>query len=122
MPATARCGRRAADADLAQKLNPLSVEPLFVEANLARIRGDDARAAALLGQATELAPDNYETWQRLSQLQLSLGDYAGAARSIRRQAQTNPLSFQVRPNAGDLLFPLEVPPERSPTAFGTPPR
>ena len=88
---------------------------------MAGIRGDDRRAAALLVEATELAPDNYETWQRLAQLQLALGDNAGAARSIRRQAQTNPLAFQVRPNVGDLLFPTEVPAERSPTAFGTPP-
>ena len=110
-----------ADAELAQKLNPLSVEPLFVEANMARVRGQDQRAAALLGEATELAPDNYETWQRLAQLQISLGEYAAAARSIRRQARTNPLAFQVRPNVSDLLYPLEVPAERSPTAYGTPP-
>jgi O-antigen ligase len=111
----------SSDADLARRLNPLSVEPLFVEANMAQIRGQDRRAAGLLVEATELAPDNYETWQRLAQLQLALGDNAGAARSIRRQAETNPLSFLVRPNVGDLLYPLEVPPERSPTAFGTPP-
>lgn len=111
----------SADADLAQKLNPLSVEPLFVEANMAQIRGDDRRAAALLEEATKLAPDNYETWQRLAQLQVARGAYTAAARSIRRQAQTNPLPFLARPNSGDLLYPLEVPAERSPTAYGTPP-
>jgi O-Antigen ligase/Tetratricopeptide repeat len=110
-----------ADADFAQKLNPLSVEPLFVEANMAQIRGDNRRAAALLTEATELAPDNYKTWQRLAQMQLAMGEYAAAARSIRRQAETNPLQFAVRPNVGDLLYPLEVPVEQSPTAFGTPP-
>jgi len=111
----------AADADLAHELNPLSVEPLFTEAGIARSRGDDAEAAVLLTEATRLQPDNFETWQRLAQLEVALGDYAAAARAIRRQAESNPLAFQVRPNFGDLLYPLEVPPERSPTAYGTPP-
>lgn len=111
----------AADADLAHKLDPLSVEPLFTEASIARSRGDDAEAASLLAEATRLQPDNFETWQRLAALEAALGDYAGAARAIRRQAEDNPLAFQVRPNVGDLLYSLEVPPQRSPTAFGTPP-
>ena len=72
---------------------------------------------------SESEPDEaYErTWQRLATLEATLGDYAGAARAIRRQAEDNPLAFQARPNVGDLLYPLEVPPQRSPTAFGTPP-
>jgi O-Antigen ligase len=110
-----------ADADLATKLNPLSVEPLFAEAGIARSRGDVARAGSLLVKATRLQPDNFETWQRLGQFELSVGDYEAAARAIRHQAEDNPLAFEARPNIGDLLFPLEVPPERSPTAFGTPP-
>lgn len=110
-----------ADADLAHKLNPLSVEPLFAEAGIARSRGEIERAASLLAEATRLQPDNFETWQRLGQFELAIGDYAAAARAIRHQAAANPLAFQARPNVGDLLFPLQVPPERSPTAFGTPP-
>ncbi len=111
----------ASDADLAHKLDPLSVEPLFTEASIARSRGNDAEAASLLAEATRLQPDNFETWQRFGALELTLGDYRGAARAIRRQAEDNPLAFEARPNAGDLLYPLEVPPQRSPTAFGTPP-
>jgi hypothetical protein len=109
------------DAELSMKLNPLSVEPLFAEAGIVRSRGDEAEAGALLVEATELQPDNFETWQRLAQFELSVGDYKAAARAIRQQAKANPLAFEARPNVGDLLFPLEVPPERSPTAFGTPP-
>jgi O-Antigen ligase len=111
----------AADADLAHKLDPLSVEPLYTEAGIARRRGFDRQAVSLLAQAARLQPDNFETWQRLSQLEIALGDYGGAARAIRRQAEDNPLAFQARPNPGDLLYSLEVPPQRSPTAFGTPP-
>jgi hypothetical protein len=111
----------ASDADLAHKLDPLGVEPLFTEASIARSRGEDAEAASLLVEATRLQPDNFETWQRLATLEVALGDYAGAARAIRRQAEDNPLAFQARPNVADLLYPLEVPPQRSPTAFGTPP-
>ncbi len=114
-------GAAASDADLAHKLDPLSVEPLFTEASIARSRGDDAEAASLLAEATRLQPDNFETWQRLASLEAALGDYAGAARAIRRQADDNPLAFQARPNVADLLYPLEVPPQQSPTAFGTPP-
>jgi O-Antigen ligase len=111
----------SSDADLAHKLDPLSVEPLFTEASIAHSRGDDGKAASLLAEATRLQPDNFETWQRLGALQATLGDYKGAARAIRREAQDNPLVFEARPNPGDLLYPLEVPPDRSPTAFGTPP-
>jgi hypothetical protein len=110
----------ASDADLAHKLDPLSVEPLFTEANIASVRGDNAEAVSLLAEATRLQPDNFETWQRLGQAEYQLGDYAAAARAIRRQAEDNPLIFLARPNAGDLLYPLTVPPQRSPTAFGTP--
>jgi hypothetical protein len=114
-------GSAASDADLAHKLDPLSVEPLFTEASIAHSRGNDTEAASLLAEATRLQPDNFETWQRLAALEATLGDYAGAARAIRRQAEDNPLAFQARPNGGDLLYSLEVPPQRSPTAFGTPP-
>jgi hypothetical protein len=111
----------ASDAELSHKLDPLSVDPLFTEAGIAHSRGQNARAITLLAEATRLQPDNYVTWQRLGQLELSLGNYAAAASTIHRQAKDNPLAFQVRPNAGDSLYPLEVPPQRSPTAFGTPP-
>jgi hypothetical protein len=111
----------AAAAELAHKLDPLSVEPLFTAAGIAHSRGQIRRAGSLLAEATRLQPDNFETWQRLALFEDSIGDYSRAAQAIRRQAEDNPLAFQVRPNPGDLLYPLEVPSQRSPTAFGTPP-
>jgi hypothetical protein len=111
----------ASKAELAHKLNPLSVEPLFTQVAVARLRNQNAEAGSLLAEATRLQPDNFETWQRLSQFEFLQGDYRGAAAALRREADDNPLAFQPRPNAGDLLYPLEVPPQRSPTAFGTPP-
>ncbi len=111
----------AADADLAQRLDPLSVEPLFAEAGIAQTEGDQKRAGALLVKATDLQPDNFETWQRLAQFELAVNDSRAAARAIRHEAASNPLAFASRPNLGDLLYPLRVPPELSPTAYGTPP-
>ena len=111
----------SSDANLSHKLDPLSVEPLFTEASIARSRDDNTKAVSLLAEATRVQPDNFETWQRLSALELALGDYRGAAHAILREANDNPLAFEARPNPADLLFPLEVPPNRSPTAFGTPP-
>ena len=111
----------ASDADLAQKLDPLSVEPLFAAAGIAQSQGHDRQAGELLVKATDLQPDNFETWQRLAQFELTVDDYDAAARAIRRQAEADPLAFQARPNLADLLYPLRVPPEESPTAFGTPP-
>ncbi len=109
------------DAVLAHKLDPLSVEPLFTEAGLAHSRGQDRRAAELAAKATRLQPDNYTTWARLAQLEISLDDYPAAARALRREAQDNPLAFEFRPSPADQVYPLEVPPQLSPTAFGTPP-
>ena len=111
----------ASNAELARKLDPLSVEPLFAEAGIAQSRGNMSRAEELLVKAADLQPDNFETWQRLAQFELAANDYPAAAEAIRRQAESNPLVFESRPNLGDLLYPLRVPPERSPTAYGTPP-
>lgn len=111
----------ASDAELSQKLDPLSIEPLFAQAGIAQSQGDQRRAGELLVKATDLQPDNFETWQRLAQFELTVNDNNAAARAIRRQAESNPLAFETRPNLGDLLYPLRVPPENSPTAFGTPP-
>ena len=80
----------ASEADLAQKLNPLSVEPLFTEVAIARLRGQDAEAASLLGEATRLQPDNFETWQRLSQFEFLQGDdrRGGARRCAAKPTTT----------------------------------
>lgn len=110
-----------ADSNLAHKLDPLAVEPLFTAASLANSSGDPRGAAALLAQAADTQPDNFRTWQRLALTQFQLPDYSAGAESLRRMAATNPLLFRERPGPADFLFPLEAPPARSPTAFGTPP-
>jgi hypothetical protein len=120
--AATRDGREAiADARLAHKLDPLSVDPLFTEASLTSIGGDNAEAATLLAQASDTQPDNFRTWQRLFFVQALLNDYSGAAHSIRRLTETNPLIFETRPNVADFLYLLKTPPAQSPTAVGTPP-
>jgi len=109
------------DARLAHKLDPLAVEPLFTASSLAGSDGDQREQLSLLQQAADTQPDNFRTWQRLAYVQAQLGNYSAGAESVRRLAAVNPLLFSQRPGAADLLFPLEAPPSRSPTAFGTPP-
>ena len=121
-PADGQLREASADAELAQKLNPLSVEPLFVEANMAQIRGDDRRAADAARGGDELAPDNYETWQRAR----PASRWRGAptrrrrARSAVRPRPTRCPSWR-DPTAATCSTRSRCPPERSPTAYGTPP-
>jgi hypothetical protein len=114
-------GEARTDAKLAHKLNPLAVEPLFTASSLAGAEGDEREQLSLLEEAADMQPENFRTWQRLAYVQAQLGNYSAGAESVRRFAAVNPLLFSQRPGAADLLFPLEAPPSRSPTAFGTPP-
>ena len=112
----------AADADLAHELDPLSVEPLFTQASVAQAQGRPRLAAGYLEQATETQPDNWETWKRLATIEIQLGDSPAGAAAVRRWGDTDPFLLK---KAGTSivgnLFALEVPPTRSPTAYGTPP-
>jgi hypothetical protein len=66
-------------AEQAQMLNPLSVEPLFVEAALAEGAGRLDEAEELLRDAVRLQPQNPETWYQLGRFRFeSRNDPAGA--------------------------------------------
>jgi tetratricopeptide (TPR) repeat protein len=55
----------------AHSLNPLAVEPLFVQADAQYALGNRRRAWALYLQAAEIQPDNKETWFRLGQFEFA---------------------------------------------------
>jgi O-antigen ligase/polysaccharide polymerase Wzy-like membrane protein len=112
----------AARAELAHRLNPLSLEPLFAAASIANRRGRFQEAAGLVEEATRIQPDNWEGWRRLSELEAGLQDTEAAAEAFRRWGETDPLTFEnLAPTVSAYLFALEAPPAESPTAFGTPP-
>ncbi|MDA0139117.1 O-antigen ligase family protein [Solirubrobacter deserti] len=68
----------AAIARIAHQRNPLAVDPLFELAAIEQARGNREAALRALGDAIELEPANVETWRRLGQTRLSMGDARGA--------------------------------------------
>jgi hypothetical protein len=83
--------REAADT------NPLSAEPLLVEAAIATRAGREDEARAALEQAVLKFPGDSETWYRLAAFQLgTLGDPALAAETIRGAIYLDPFSTAAR--------------------------
>ena len=111
-----------ADAELAHRLNPFAIEPLFTASSLAARAGDDARALQLLREATEVQPDNWLPWRRLLTAYASAGYLEDASKAYEEFVRTDPLQrgatdAEIRAGA----FTLRYPPAASATAFGTPP-
>jgi O-antigen ligase len=126
-PATLR--KAEAEADLSRRLNPLSVASLLNEAEIASLRHRPARREQLLFRAAQVQPDNYRVWEALT---MFLGGFDAPrleGRALRRWSELDPLSFRRAPGEASLLslgaaltnYVREVPPARSPTAYGTPP-
>jgi O-Antigen ligase len=83
--------REAADT------NPLTAEPLLVEAAIATRAGRDAEAEAVLEDAVLKFPGDPETWHRLAAFQLgTLNEPAKAAETIRGALYLDPRSFPIR--------------------------
>jgi O-Antigen ligase len=83
--------REAADT------NPLTAEPLLLEAAIATRAGREAEAEAALKKAVLEFPGDPETWHRLAAFQLgTLGDAAQAAQTIRGALYLDPHSFSIR--------------------------
>jgi tetratricopeptide (TPR) repeat protein len=78
-PATLKNG--AEDAAAADRLNPLSVEPLLTGAAIAESRGQYSRAGDLLTKAAKRQPDNPEPWLGLARLELIVGNRPAANRA-----------------------------------------
>jgi hypothetical protein len=77
--------------------NPLSAEPLLVEAAISAQAGRDAEAEAALEDAVLKFPGDPETWTRLAAFQLgTLGEPADAAETIRGALYLDPHSVSAR--------------------------
>jgi hypothetical protein len=110
------------DARRAHDLDPLSIDPLFTEASVARAQRRGRLAVSYLQQAADTEPDSWQTWVRLARAEVQLGDRAGAVEAVRRWTETDPLRTRpLRPSLAASLFELTAPPSASPTAYGTPP-
>lgn len=70
-----------------------SAAALVARADASAARGDLATARALLRQATELSPDDNETWLKLASLARAAGDPRGALGAVRRALALAPLDF-----------------------------
>ena len=111
-----------ADAELAHRLNPFAVEPLFTASSLASRAGDEGRSLQLLRDAAEVQPDNWQPWRRLLTAYAAAGYLEEASDAYEEFVRTDPLQpgvteEQIRAGA----FTLRYPPTASPTVFGTPP-
>jgi tetratricopeptide (TPR) repeat protein len=109
----------SASAELAAKLNPLAVEPLFAAASIAERRGrvDEARRAIL--RALDRQPDNVDAWFRLTRIEFTRLDRAGVRRAAQRALELdplNPVAFALARRAQQAA----APPGESATATGTP--
>src|SRR5204863_1114826 len=85
-----RLADAAAEAELAARLNPLSVQPLLAASAIAERRGrrEDARGYVL--RALRRQPYSVDGWIRLAQLEFERGDRAGVRRASERAVELDP--------------------------------
>jgi tetratricopeptide (TPR) repeat protein len=112
----------AEEAASAHDLNPLDEDALFAAASLQQRLGNPGEAQSLLQQAARGHPDDYRVWDRLLTFATETGNPELARTAFERRLAADPLSFAAGGDTGaGAAFVLEVPPELSPTAYGTPP-
>ncbi|MEA2222977.1 MAG: hypothetical protein QOH83_1353 [Solirubrobacteraceae bacterium] len=109
----------AASADLAARLDPTAVRPLFAAAAIAEGRGRLFDARRFLLEAVDRQPDNTTAWQRLLDLAFKTADRPGAKAAMRRLLELDPIGKETLALAARLAL-FEVPAAGSPTATGTP--
>ena len=114
-----RLADAAADAELAARLDPLSVRPLFAAAAVAERRGRLLEARGHLIEAVERQPYSREAWQRLTRVAVQLADREGVGRAAQRTVALDPGNRAVTDFVRRSLGVL-APPEASATATGTP--
>jgi hypothetical protein len=79
--------RAAADRD------PLSIEPLYLLAQLYQGAGDNGRARSELAKATQIQPENPQSWQLLGQFDFTSGHPQAAIADLQKMLSLNlPLS------------------------------
>jgi tetratricopeptide (TPR) repeat protein len=98
-----KLGEAATEAANAEDANPLSAEPLLVQASVQTAAGRNADAEATLERAVLRFPGNPDTWLRLASFQLGTIDRPEeAAKTVRGVLYLDPHS-----KAGQKLF-LEI--------------
>lgn len=109
----------AAQAELAARLFPVSVEPLFATASIAQRIGDVPQARRQVFRAIDRQPESSEAWARLVRIELVRGDLPGLERAARRLVTLDPRDPGTLDLAGRAQAALTLP-EGSPTATGSP--
>jgi len=109
----------AARADLAARLDPLSIRPLFVGAAIAQGRGRLLEARRLLLEAVDRQPYSAEAWYRLALVALALADFEGFREAAQRVVEVDPSSGTARGLARRAEL-ARTPPSGSATATATP--
>jgi tetratricopeptide (TPR) repeat protein len=82
----------ASIAEIAHDRNPLAVEPLFELAAIQQAQRRNREALQTLERAIDLEPANPETWRRLGQTRLNLGDAKGALAAFQAAYYLDPKS------------------------------
>ena len=77
-------------ADQARSLDPLSVEPLFAAALAKEREGRILEALHLYVRATEMQPENPETWYQLGSFELGLHSFGWAELHLTRARELDP--------------------------------
>ncbi|HYF28649.1 MAG TPA: O-antigen ligase family protein [Baekduia sp.] len=111
--------RAAAEAELAARLDPLAVRPLFVLASIAEGRDRLLDARRHLLDAAGRQPDDPEVWLRLAGIATQLADADGFRDAARRFGRLDPANPGARSLGQDAEAAL-APPNASATAVGTP--
>jgi hypothetical protein len=107
------------DAELAAKLNPLAVEPLFTAASVASDRGMTAVAYGYLVDAVRRQPDSTATWGGLAGFYALHGDLGALRIAAARALALDPRNAYVR-SLAESAQEVAAPPAGSATATGTP--
>jgi hypothetical protein len=102
-------------ADIAQRLDPVAVDPLLLEARAAGRRGQFDLASQVLTEAVHRQPDNPNVWLGVARLELARGDIPAMRAAARRMLELDPVA-----PAGTYFFLLNDLGVRSATATGTP--
>jgi hypothetical protein len=118
-PTAATLEDAAGKAELASRLDPLSVEPLLAASIVAERAGKVTRAREYLLQAAARQPTSTRVWGELARIELLRGDSQGIEIAARRTLELDPhnqLAFQLVQGA----IALRSPANGSATATGTP--
>jgi tetratricopeptide (TPR) repeat protein len=84
------------DARDARSLNPLALEPLFVQALALEQLGDFQGARQLYVDAVQLQPLNWRAWLELGKFESGQQDYERAIPPLKRAVELDPQSTDLR--------------------------